>query len=132
MEDFLIIGGGIAGISAAAQLSQLGSVIVLEMEDALGYHASGRSAAMFEENYGNPAVVELSRASAAHHRENGYLSPRGFMLIGGPGEEKGFARDRAELDLHEIPADDALARVPILRPERVTMAAIHEDAMDLD
>lgn len=132
MEDFLIIGGGIAGISAAARLSELGSVTVLEMEDALGYHASGRSAAMFEENYGNPAVVELSRASAAHHRENGYLSLRGFMLVGGPGAEDDFTRDAAELALHRIPAAEALARVPILRPERVTMAAIHEDAMDLD
>jgi D-arginine dehydrogenase len=27
--DFLIIGGGIAGISAAARMSELGSVIVL-------------------------------------------------------------------------------------------------------
>jgi glycine/D-amino acid oxidase-like deaminating enzyme len=132
MQDFLIIGGGIAGISAAASLSELGSVTVLEMEDALGYHASGRSAAMFEENYGNPAVVALSRASAAHHRENGYLSPRGFMLVGGPGEEDGFARDAAELALHRLPAAEALAKVPILHPDRVTMAAIHEDAKDLD
>ena len=32
MTDFLIIGGGIAGISAAARLSHLGSVTVLEAE----------------------------------------------------------------------------------------------------
>ena len=35
MTDFLIIGGGIAGISAAARLSELGSVIVLEAESDL-------------------------------------------------------------------------------------------------
>ena len=46
--DFLIIGGGIAGISAAARLSGLGSVIVLEGEAVLAHHASGRSAALFE------------------------------------------------------------------------------------
>ena len=46
--DFLIIGGGIAGVSAAARLSELGSVIVLEAEEALAHHASGRSAALFE------------------------------------------------------------------------------------
>ena len=35
--DFLIIGGGIAGVSAAARLSALGSVIVLEAEGALAH-----------------------------------------------------------------------------------------------
>ena len=58
--DFLIIGGGIAGISAAARLSELGSVIVLEAEEALAHHASGRSAALYEPRYGAPAVVGLS------------------------------------------------------------------------
>ena len=129
MRDFLIIGGGIGGISAAARLSELGSVTVLEMEDALGCHASGRSAAMFEENYGNASTVALNRASAAHLRENGYLSPRGFLLIGGPGEEAGFCRDARDLGLHEIPAAEARARVPVLRPGRVTLAAIHEEAI---
>jgi glycine/D-amino acid oxidase-like deaminating enzyme len=46
MDDFLVIGGGIAGLSAAAALTRLGRVTVLEAEDALGHHASGRSAAM--------------------------------------------------------------------------------------
>ncbi len=132
MRDFLIIGGGIAGISAAARLSELGSVTVLEMEESLGYHASGRSAAMFEENYGNAAIIALNRASAAHHRTNGYLSPRGLMLLGGPGEKDGFARDLADLNLHEIPPAEAQARVPILRADRVSHAAYHAEAMDLD
>ena len=66
--DFLIIGGGIAGISAAARMSELGSVIVLEAEEALAHHASGRSAALFEPRYGAPAVVGLSMASEAYFR----------------------------------------------------------------
>ena len=37
--DFLIIGGGIAGVSAAARLSPLGGVLLLEAEDALAHHA---------------------------------------------------------------------------------------------
>jgi len=39
LNDFLVIGGGIAGISAAARLSRLGKVTVLEAESGLGYHA---------------------------------------------------------------------------------------------
>ena len=45
MIDFLVIGGGIAGVSAGALLSHLGRVQLVEAEPALGYHASGRSAA---------------------------------------------------------------------------------------
>ena len=45
-SDILVIGGGIAGISAAAELSADARVTVLETEDAIGYHSSGRSAAM--------------------------------------------------------------------------------------
>jgi len=81
--DFLIIGGGIAGISAAARMSELGSVIVLEAEAALAHHASGRSAALFEPRYGAPAVVGLSMASEAYLRSvPGVLSPRGLLLVG--------------------------------------------------
>ena len=66
--DFLIIGGGIAGVSAAAEMSSLGSVLLLEAEPHLAHHASGRSAAMYEPRYGAPAVVELSLASGDHFR----------------------------------------------------------------
>ena len=58
--DFLIIGGGIAGISAAARLSALGSVVVLEAEDHLAHHASGRSAALYEPHCGAAPVVGLA------------------------------------------------------------------------
>jgi len=83
MIDFLIIGGGIAGISAAARLSELGSVVVLERESALAFHASGRSAALFDENYGKPSVIALNKASRAYHEtaNGGVLSPRGLMIV---------------------------------------------------
>ena len=80
MIDFLIVGGGIAGLSTGARLSHHGKVTVLEAEDALGYHASGRSAALFEPDYGVPAVKVLSHASADFYHEGGYLTRRGFLL----------------------------------------------------
>ncbi len=134
MTDFIVIGGGIAGISAAARLSIHGTVTVLEMEEALGYHASGRSAAMFEENYGNASTVALNRASAQyhHHANGGYLTPRGLIVVAGAGQDAEFAADLVELNLHEITLDDAIARIPILNPATVAQAAFHNDALDLD
>jgi len=54
--DVLIIGGGIAGIGAAARLAKTANVTVLEGEAALGYHSTGRSAALFIQNYGNTTL----------------------------------------------------------------------------
>lgn len=134
MVDFLIIGGGIAGLSAGARLSRHGTVTVLEAEDALGYHASGRSAALFEERYGPPSVVALNKAGAAFlHRENGgYLTPRGLMLVGGKDQGPVFQRDVAALNTRVITTEQALARVPILNPDTVGYAAVSDTSYDID
>lgn len=58
--DFLVVGGGIAGLSAAARLARHGKVILLEGEAALGYHSSGRSAAFYHFGLGNPLVRGLT------------------------------------------------------------------------
>lgn len=129
--DFLIIGGGIAGVSAAARLSHLGRVTLLEAEDHLAHHASGRSAALYEPNYGLAPVVALSHASGDHLRAAGVLSPRGMMLLGGAGEEALFAADARALALDEIPLTEARARVPVLGPA-VLRAAVGDHAWDID
>lgn len=129
MTDIIVIGGGIAGISAAARLSAHANVTVVEAEAALGYHASGRSAALFEENYGCASVVALNRASATYHRP--YLSPRGFLLLGRAGDDARFDADLAELASVEITLDEAHNRVPILN-DTITRAAYHDGAQDID
>ena len=63
MPDVLIIGGGIAGISACAQLAPFAEVVLLEAEPELCYHSSGRSAATYIEDYGNRVTKELNKAS---------------------------------------------------------------------
>ncbi len=134
MIDFLVIGGGIAGLSAGARLSGHGSVTVLEAEDALGYHSSGRSAAMFEEDYGPPSVTALNRAGAQFLKsENGgYLTPRGLMLLAGADQADLFQTDIEALKLDPIPLDQACTRVPIINPETVAFAALNETASDID
>ena len=61
--DFIIIGGGIAGASIGYELSKLKKVLLLEREDAFGYHTTGRSAATYVELLHNQTIVALSRAS---------------------------------------------------------------------
>ena len=131
--DFLIIGGGIAGVSAAAALSAIGSVLLLEAEAHLAHHASGRSAAMYEPRYGAPAVVELSLASGDHFRGlPGLLSDRGLMVVGGAGEEATVAATAVDMHLSPISLAEAVAMVPILNPATLTAAAHSPEAWDID
>ncbi|MBL4769126.1 MAG: FAD-binding oxidoreductase [Rhodobacteraceae bacterium] len=134
MIDFLIIGGGIAGLSAAARLSAHGQVTVLETEDALGYHASGRSAALFESNYGLASTVALNLASEDYHRSHngGYLTPRGLLVVAKTEDKELFKVDLDDLNLTQIDLDAALAIIPILNPETVAFSAYHDVAWDID
>ncbi len=61
--DYIVIGGGIAGASIGYELSQSEKVLLLEREDAFGYHTTGRSAATYIELLQDQSIVALSRAS---------------------------------------------------------------------
>jgi len=61
--DIIVLGGGIAGLSAAAALSRGASVRVLEAEDGLGVHSSGRSATFYHLGIGNTIVRALTTYS---------------------------------------------------------------------
>ena len=134
MIDFLVIGGGIAGLSTAARLAPFGRTLVLEAEGALAYHATGRSAAMFEQNYGQASTIALNRASAAFHRsfQGGVLSDRGLMLVASRAENEAFVQDLLTMDLAEISAEEARLLIPVLDPDVLHRAAYHADAFDID
>ena len=89
--DVAVIGAGMAGASLAAELAPHARVLVAEAECTPGYHATGRSAAFWEECYGGPAVVPLTLASGPYLRELGLLSPRGALYVA-------RARDESEVD----------------------------------
>ncbi|PWG01610.1 NAD(P)/FAD-dependent oxidoreductase [Sphingosinicella humi] len=61
--DILVIGGGVAGLSAAARLARHGRVVVLEAEDAHGYHSSGRSVSFSHFGIGDAVVRGLTAYS---------------------------------------------------------------------
>ena len=132
MTDILIIGGGIAGVSAAARLSALGSVTLLEAEPMLAHHASGRSAAMYEPYYGLQPVVDLSLAGGDFLRSlPGVLSPRGMMILGKAGEGAAMAAEAKKFALEPVSVDAARAIVPVLG-DRVAHAALGHHAWDID
>jgi len=73
-SDFIVIGGGIAGLSAAARLARHGRVTVIEAEEALGYHSSGRSVSFSHYGIGNAAVRGLTAWSRGFFE----TQPEGF------------------------------------------------------
>ncbi|MEM9855047.1 MAG: FAD-binding oxidoreductase [Pseudomonadota bacterium] len=133
MLDVIIIGGGIAGVSLGARLAPHMDVLVLEAEPQLGYHASGRSAALFEETYGLPSTVALNEASKEDHQtlDGGVLSPRGLLLLDSA-DPQDFARDLKQMKMEEISTKDARGIVPILKPAKVRRAGYHAEAWDID
>jgi D-arginine dehydrogenase len=72
--DIVVIGGGIAGLSAATRLARHGRVVVLEAEGALGYHSSGRSVSFSHYGIGNAAVRGLTAYSRSFYEQQ----PEGF------------------------------------------------------
>lgn len=132
MTRVIIIGGGISGLSAAAALAADAHVTVLEQEDVLGYHASGRSAAMFLEGYGNAVVRALNAQAAQVHHGLGVLSPRGVLLVAAAAAETLFEKDAIDMAAQPLLVAQACKRVPILNPATVTKAAALHNALDID
>jgi D-arginine dehydrogenase len=92
--DVAIIGAGMAGASLAAELDPRMAVLVLEGEMQPGYHATGRSAAFWDECYGGAAVQPLTTASgpflaapASEFSDQTFLRTRGSLYIGKPNNE---------------------------------------------
>lgn len=117
--DVAIVGAGIAGASLAAAVAPHARVLLLEAEDAPGYHATGRSAAYWSETYGGPDIQPLTAASGAMLNEGGFLQPLGALHIGQAGDEP--ARDaflatfeHSGVVLEQV---DPAALIPGLRPE---------------
>lgn len=142
--DVVVVGGGIAGVSAAAELATAGAeVVLLEAEAQLAHHTTGRSAALFTETYGNEVVRALTVASRSFLEappdgfDRPLLTPRGVLWVAPAGREH-LAREQAATTRELVPSvelldgDAARARCPVLVPEAVATAAWEPEADDID
>lgn len=139
--DVAIMGSGMAGAGAAYELSAHASVLLLEREDAHGYHTTGRSAALYIETYGNAVIRGLTRSSRAFFEappegfcSHPLLSPRGCLTIGRADQSEALAKALAEAPgvMEPLSREAVLARVPALRPEYVVGGLLEPAAMDAD
>ncbi len=141
--DVIILGAGMAGASLAAELAPHRQVLLLELEEQPGRHATGRSAAMFFESYGNATVRALTRASRAffEHPPDGFagaplLSPRSALFVCDAPRLDALRRllDKPDTSatLRALTVAQGLALCPILRPAWLAGAAIDETGSDID
>ena len=142
--DVLIIGAGMAGASAAYAMAPHLRVLVLEREAQPGYHATGRSAAMYSETYGNATVRALTTASKAFYFNPpaGFspyplLTPRGALIVGDAAHHDQLRevwRSMRALvpNIEWWTQDQILHRVPVLRPAAARYGVYEPDAMDMD
>jgi D-arginine dehydrogenase len=151
-----IIGGGIAGLSLAAEVAELdgrlvaraeamGSrreplrILVLEREWQYGYHTTGRSAAAFLESYGGTEIRALTRASRpiidALGAESGSTILRARPLVWmARGDQldqlDGLIADNPGLRRVDVPAARTLC--PALREDYLAAAGVERTAQDID
>lgn len=138
--DVLVIGAGMAGASAGAEVSAHAKVAVLEREERPGYHSTGRSAAVYIANYGNTTIRKLNRASRPFYdnpppgfSENPLLTPQGLLYLARPGCEHMLQEFLDESNgIEEISPAQALTHVPVLRAEMIARAAFEVDVMAMD
>jgi D-arginine dehydrogenase len=139
--DVVIIGGGIAGMSLAGRLAGRADVVLLEREELLAMHTTGRSAAVFTETYGNAAVRALTSEARAFFAnpptgfaDHPLLTPRATLFVA---RADRIAELNAWLDENPrvsraVPLEEAYDRMPILRRDLFAAAAEEPGAADID
>ena len=142
--DVLIIGAGMAGASAAYFLAPHVRVLVLEREAQPGYHATGRSAAMYSETYGNATVRAITTASKPFYvnpppgfSDYPLVTPRGALTVGTAADHdhlRALWQDLRALvpNVQWWTQGQILQRVPVLRPEMAHCGVFEPDALDMD
>lgn len=142
--EIILVGAGIAGASAAAELARTHRVVLLEGEDVPGYHSTGRSAALFSETYGGAPVRALSRASREFlfdppegFSPNPIVKRRGALQVATASQAPALDEFLLQCDVSDrvrrVGTDEALELCPALRPEAAGAGGVYEEnAADID
>jgi D-arginine dehydrogenase len=144
--DVIVIGAGMAGLSAAYSLSQSARVLVLEREASAGYHSTGRSAALYGSSYGSekPVVGALTKLSAnfflnppEDFAEHSLYTQRGAMYIAHQDSVKeleAYFREMLQYTPHLEWIDRAKIEQlsPVLKPSYCHNAIYDKDVFELD
>jgi D-arginine dehydrogenase len=142
--DICIVGGGIAGLSLAAELAPHANVIVLEAEEQPGRHATGRSVANYSETHSTPAVRALTRASRdtlmhppPDFADRSILTERAVLYFGRDDQRAALdalARDAsaAGTTIKALTSVETLALAPSLRADYVAAGVLEPEAYDID
>jgi D-arginine dehydrogenase len=137
--DIAIIGGGVAGLSLAASLSPLASVVIVETEGAYAHHTSSRSAQQMQPAYGPREIRVLTEWAISlvqgFEQELGrtILTPRPLLVCAFDGDDAPLERSVNETPvLRRLSVDDALEFLPVLRPELLSAAAIDETSKEVE
>lgn len=138
--DIIVIGGGIAGVSAAAELAADARVIVLEMEAQPGYHASGRSAAYYAASYGKQVVRDITASCERFllHPPGGFtevelMKPRDCMFFGRADQAESLDAMMSENPRLKFVTPEAVrSRVPVFAEDYLYGAAWDHKGGDLD
>ncbi len=140
--DVAIIGGGIAGVSAAAAISPTHAVALLEQEGELAYHTTSRSAAIYVENEGGPVFHRLSTASRQFFDESPgadapLVTPLPVLKVGNDSVSdflvaEAEAARKITPNVRTVMGSELTDLCPVLDPDVITIGVYEDSSGSVD
>lgn len=144
--DVIVIGAGIAGASIAYELAFDRNVLVLEREEHVGYHSTGRSAAIYIPSYDfhETSLFTLTKASyeflakpPADFSDRGFFKSRGLVMVGQKDQESELIQayeEKARLwpNIRMLYGEELRELVPDLSVDYGYCGIYEPDVFDID
>jgi D-arginine dehydrogenase len=141
--DVVVVGAGMAGLSVAGELAGSCSVAVIERESQPCYHATGRSAAVISDIYGQESIRALTRASRPFFErppvgltDRSLLESCGWLYIARADQleqvEKIWAPRDVQATARRLSAAQAREMCPVLREDHVAAAIYDPTTAQID